>query len=433
MFYYSKFESSMIIKRNGGQNKCQRNDLTQFSGQNFTKIRIDGRTKYQQKLCSTEFLLKSCNSVIDKVEVYYCQINLDEAAGNFQHIVFKNCTFTGGLSDKFNAESLEFFCGIQLYSLSAGNVKEINVTCVNKNVEIDFANANEMKNLNKLIFKSVPLNLLKLTGTWKLVQMANCSLNELISNSLKAEYFYISSFDQNILSLFAQYQFGRVYFSLTNQNELSLAYLKNIQWQSISLILEYSKIDFQQLQGHFTLFKAVYCSSFNSLSSQFTCNQMVLIMLTRKLNNSHKFYYNTTILQNIKCDVLYIFSKAVVDYIPENIKELYLQTCRINLTNILPNLEIMKLQSCKYFKISASQVPSLKELLISAYYSDKSLVQFKNCIQKRGKLQFKKQSLQILIQTKIQELNTHFQHILQLRQQHHVTQLILYNLKLEYE
>ncbi|CAL6095159.1 Hypothetical_protein [Hexamita inflata] len=70
MFNYRQFDSSMIIERNGGQNKCQRNDLTQFSGQNFTKIRIDVRMKYQQKFCKTEFVLKSCNSVIDRVEVY---------------------------------------------------------------------------------------------------------------------------------------------------------------------------------------------------------------------------------------------------------------------------------------------------------------------------------------------------------------------------
>ncbi|CAL6000804.1 Hypothetical_protein [Hexamita inflata] len=162
MFYYSKFESRMIIKRNSGQNKCQRNDLTQFSGQNFTKIRIDGRTKYQQKLCKTEFVLKSCNSLIDKVEVYYCQINLDDAAGNFQHIVFKNCTFTGRLSDNFNAESLEFFCGIQLYSLSAGNVKEINIISNKKDHGVDFTNVTKMTNLYKIQFKNTFVNLQEL-------------------------------------------------------------------------------------------------------------------------------------------------------------------------------------------------------------------------------------------------------------------------------
>ncbi|CAL6095185.1 Hypothetical_protein [Hexamita inflata] len=247
MFYYSKFGSNVIIKRNGGQNKCQRNDLTRFSGQNFTKIRIDGRTKYQQKFYKTEFVLKSCNSVIDKVEVYYCQINLDEAAGNFQHIVFKNCTFTGSLSDKFNAESLEFFCGIQLYSLSAGNVKEINITCVNKNVEIDFANANQMKNLNKLIFKSVPLNLSKLTGTWKYVLVANCDLNEQISKSFKPEYLQISIYDKNILINFIGFEFNHFRIAL-NRSYTELALLKQIQWQSINLTLYFGTIDLEQYQ-----------------------------------------------------------------------------------------------------------------------------------------------------------------------------------------
>ncbi|CAL6095177.1 Hypothetical_protein [Hexamita inflata] len=256
MFYYSKFGSNVIIKRNGGQNKCQRNDLTRFSGQNFTKIRIDGRTKYQQKFYKTEFVLKSCNSVIDKVEVYYCQINLDEAAGNFQHIVFKNCTFTGSLSDKFNAESLEFFCGIQLYSLSAGNVKEINITCVNKNVEIDFANANQMKNLNNLVLKSTTKNLSKLDGTWKFVQMANCQLYKQMSKTFQ-------NFP-NILNLFANYQFDQQ-LQLQCQNAQTLALLKRIKWKSMDLtidggIFKSVPLNLSKLTGTWKLVQMANCS-----------------------------------------------------------------------------------------------------------------------------------------------------------------------------
>ncbi|CAL6051445.1 Hypothetical_protein [Hexamita inflata] len=404
MFYYSQFDSSMIIKRNGGQNKCQRNDLTQFSGQNFTKIRIDGRTKYQQKLCKTEFVLKSCNSVIDKVEVYYCQINLDEAAGNFRHIVFKNCTFSGRLSDKFNAESLKFFCGIQLYSLSAGYVKEINIISDKQDNGVDFTNVNKMKNLNKIQFKNTSVNLSQLNGTWKYVSMANCDLREQISNNLQVEYFQISNYAQNILSMFVNYEFIHVCLTLRSQKELS--FLKQIKWQSINLTLYYTTIDLELLSGHYDTFKAIYCTVLNNFSAQFSCNKMILIRIMTKDSISVHKQYNTQILLEIHCEQLYIIGDADVDYLPANIRELYLYSCKIRLRNTLLNLETMKLMYCTRFQIRTSQVPSLKQLSVSEYCADKKLLQFKYGITKRQDINQQKYSLLIAIQPVIQENNT---------------------------
>ncbi|CAL6095157.1 Hypothetical_protein [Hexamita inflata] len=59
--------------------------------------------------------------------------------------------------------------------------------------------------------------------------MANCDLREQINNIFQVEYFQISNYAQNILSMFVNYEFIHVRLTLRCQKELS--FLKLIKWQ----------------------------------------------------------------------------------------------------------------------------------------------------------------------------------------------------------
>ncbi|CAL6116887.1 Hypothetical_protein [Hexamita inflata] len=289
-----------------------------------------------------------------------------------------------------------------------------------------------MNNLNNLVLKSTTINLSILDGTWKFVQMANCQLYKQMSKTFQTQNFKISSYDSNILNLFANYQFDRVQLQLQCQNAQTLALLKRIKWKSMDLTIDGGQIDLEQIQGHYNTFKTVQCIIINNFTAKFSCNTMVFIKLFTKTNNSHLFNQNTAVLQNLKCDVLYIYGYAVIDYLPQNIKELYIQRCKIVLRTNIFNLQILKLFYCQH-KISMSQMPSLKQLLLPSSCTDKNILSLQNSILTRQNILKHKNSSQNLILVKVLELNTSVSKITQLRKSFQGTQLILNYLNIGYE
>ncbi|CAL6001879.1 Hypothetical_protein [Hexamita inflata] len=357
MFYYTQNGGDMCISTNKGENECQ-NNLSQFYGKNFNSIIIDGNNK-------SEFVLRSYKSNIDKLDIRNCVINLDEAMGYFQYVTFYYCKFYGNLNDKFHAISFDFTGGLKLSSLSGGDIEIINIKCStqqnNTINQVDFDGTEQMTNLNSLTLSYCYADLSKFIGTWKRVEFLNCGFRQQLTSAFQSDYMKIESDDKYALCAFTNYHFNHISFKFQycifnpmfqNQNK----------WKSIDLIFELCTIDLEQLHGQFNIFEAQWCHFQNSLTSQFCCDQIRFIQCGLDSNTYNKTVYSTNIIQQIKCNSVYIQGNAVVEHLP-NAKELSLQNCKVALKNQIINLEKLTLVECELIKLSALQVPSLKELL----------------------------------------------------------------------
>ncbi|CAL6051811.1 Hypothetical_protein [Hexamita inflata] len=357
MFFYTQNDGDMCISTNKGENKCQ-NNLSQFYGKNFNSIIIDGNNK-------SEFVLRSYKSNIDKIEIRNCVINLDEAMGYFQYVTFYYCKFYGNLNDKFHAIALDFTGGLKLSSLSGGNIEIINIKCSSeKNTinQVDFDGTEQMNNLNSLTLNYCYADLSKFKGTWKKVELINCNLRQQLPCAFKSEYMKIESRDRYVLHAFTDYHFNHITLNFRSYVIFDPLQLQLILWKKLDLVLEQCVIDLQQLCGKFNIFEAKSCRLKNSLTSQFSCDQIRLIECGLESQPYYtKIAYRTNVIYQIKCNSIYIQGNAVVDHLP-NVKELSLKSCKVALKNQIINLEKLTLVECELQNLGASQVPSLKEL-----------------------------------------------------------------------
>ncbi|CAL6001935.1 Hypothetical_protein [Hexamita inflata] len=356
MFYYTQNGGDMCISTNKGEKECQ-NNLSQFYGKNFNSIIIDGNSQ-------SEFVLRSYKSNIDKIEIRNCVINLDEAMGYFQYVTFYYCEFYGNLNDKFHAISLDFTGGLKLSSLSGGDIEIINIKCSSqKNTinQVDFVGTEQMNNLNSLTLNYCYADLSKFKGTWKKVELINCVLRQQLTCAFKSEYMYIESRDRYVLHAFTHYHFNHVTLNFRDSVIFDPLLLQLIKWKKLDLVLKSCVVDFQKLSGKINLFEAQSCRFKNSLTSQFSCDQIRLIECFPDYKTYFQKTYYTNVIQQIKCNSIYIQGNAVVDHLP-NTKELSLKSCKVALKNQIINLEKLTLVECELQNLGASQVPALKEL-----------------------------------------------------------------------
>ncbi|CAL6006398.1 Leucine-rich_repeat domain superfamily [Hexamita inflata] len=376
MFKCTQTDGSLDIRINRGLKECQ-NNLSQFYGKNFNSVVIDGGLLNKHKhIKQSEFLLRSYNSLIDRLEIKNCTINLDQAIGFFQQITFTNCVFVGTLTDQFHAISVDFQCGIKLSSFASGDIEQINFTSWYKQFVFDFSNLGQMKNLNTLTFSNIKLDMSELNGTWKIVKLINCELKSLVCPNFISESIYLESRNLSILYAFKNYTFNHVSFLFKIYPVFDSLLLKKIQWTTIDLFLEYCQIDLQQLHGYFNTFQATNCKFKNSLSKQFSCNKIVLFDCVMYQESN----FNSNILRNIKCDSIQIKNNAIIQYLP-NIKELTLQNCKIRLKNQLPKLEKLTLNYCDLQNLGPSQVPMLKELIIPRDFNTQHIQPIQEAVQ----------------------------------------------------
>ncbi|CAL6110784.1 Hypothetical_protein [Hexamita inflata] len=316
MFKYTQTDCSLEIKINNGQKQCQNNNLSQFYGKNFNNVVIDGGIIDKHSIKQTEFLLRSYNQLIDKLEIKNCIINLDLAIGFFQQINFTNCKFYGALSNQFHAISLNFFCVIKLSSLAAGDIEQINLTelCEDysswhqiyttarhiqesqQKIEY-FADIQNMKNLNKLSFENIAVDLSQLDGLWNQVLFFNCGLNNNLRTSFRAEIMKIESRDPNVLCFFKDRKFNNMQLKFRLLTLINPQLLQQMSWQAADLVFECCQIDLQEFTGHFINFEAHSCNLMNSFTKQFSCDNLLL----SKCTSINSLIYSSNILKNIHC------------------------------------------------------------------------------------------------------------------------------------
>ncbi|CAL6000810.1 Hypothetical_protein [Hexamita inflata] len=315
MFKYSQTDCSLEIKINIGQKQCQ-NNLSQFYGKNFNNVVIDGGLSDIHSIKQTEFLLRSYNQLIDKLEIKNCIINLDLAIGFFQQIIFTNCKFYGALSNQFHAISLNFFCVIKLSSLAAGDIEQINLTelCEDysswhqihttarhiqesqQKIEY-FADIQYMKNLNKLSFENIAVDLSQLDGLWNQVLFFNCGLNNNLRTSFRTEIMKIESRDPNVLCFFKDRKFNNMQLKFRLLTLINPQLLQQMSWQAADLVFECCQIDLHEFAGHFINFEAHSCNLMNSFTKQFRCDNLLL----SKCTSVDSLIYSSNILKNIHC------------------------------------------------------------------------------------------------------------------------------------
>ncbi|CAL6097369.1 Leucine-rich_repeat domain superfamily [Hexamita inflata] len=440
MFKCTQTDGSLDIRINRGLKECK-NNLSQFYGKNFNNIIIDGGVTDQHKhIKQSEFLLRSYNSIIDKMEMKNCSINLDQAVGFFQQITFTNCTFVGTLTDQFHAISLDIQCGVQLSSFAAGDIEQINLIVKKqpmflKQLQYNFSNTNLMKNLNNLTFQNTIVDLSEVNGTWKQVQFLNCQLKNNICQTFKAFHMFIESGDQNILLLFKNYRFDHIQFKFKNipfQFDIQLfnsVLLQSFKWTNAELYLEYCIVDLQQLCGNFSTFQAVECLFKNSLSQQFSCNKIVFLDCSMYQESN----FNSNILKDIQCDSIQIKNNAIIQYLP-NIKELILQNCKIRLKNQLPTLEKLTLNYCDLQNLGPSQVPMLKELVIPRHFKTQHIQPLQEAVQVHLRTQKQKDNQPRLIEAKKRKQLTLKQRIKEEQEElQYCVWIITYNFKTGHE
>ncbi|CAL5999846.1 Hypothetical_protein [Hexamita inflata] len=275
-----------------------------------------------------EFVLQQCQTDIQAIFIDYCIIDLGNASGDFKDITFNNCELKNELTNSFRAASLNFNSNLKISQLKRGIVQKVNIN-VNKNVVVDFNDANQIQKLNKLQIQTTSFDLNLLEGKWNIIEIQDCMLeNKTINNEFdkfNAKQFILISNDQNMLKSLQNISYNELQITIFNQELFNYELLKQLKWKTIQLTLQYMKVDMSELTGRFTELTLNQCTLLNCGTEKLTCQQ--LNVLNCKQN---QLISNTSQFQKINCQVLKV-QQCLVNYLPLNLQELHVDACNIKL------------------------------------------------------------------------------------------------------
>ncbi|CAL6047481.1 Hypothetical_protein [Hexamita inflata] len=294
----------------------------------FTSVNISSKVNNEVRCKYLEFVLQQCQTDIQAIFIDYCIIDLGNAIGDFKDITFNNCELKNELTNSFKAVSLNLNSNLNLSQLKSGLIQNINVN-VNKNAIIDFNDAKQIQNLNKLLIQSTSFDLNFIEGKWNIIEIQDCLLeNKILNNELNnfvAKQFILISNDQNMLKQLHKNNFNDLLITIFNQELLNYELLRQLKWKTIQLTLQYMKVDMSELTGRFTELTLNQCTLLNYGTEKLTCQQLNVLNCKQ-----YQLISNTSQFQKINCQVLKV-QQCLVNYLPLNLLELHIDACSIKL------------------------------------------------------------------------------------------------------
>ncbi|CAL6059262.1 Hypothetical_protein [Hexamita inflata] len=394
MFTHIEQDDDLII--NADHRKDCKNNLSQFYGKSFNLLKVCGLLKTGHKCEFQEFTLQSYRTNIELVKLDQCVIDLSKACGEFKAVEFNNCELLNSLTNQFKANSVTFNSNLKLSQLKSGDIKQINVFNY-KTVksefegdiylyqypcEIDFTGGNDISTLNELImhYQTKTVDLSQLEGNWNKVQIQDCKFVNELSDKFYAKHFKVEIKPQTMLRNLKSFLFEDLELTIY-QSHWNEAFdpepLRELKFKTIKVTLNNMTVDLALIIGKFDQLTFHKCKFLNCGSEKLSAQKLEL------LNCIQYDKIGTIALQRINCKILHI-QQQYVDFLPQNLQELHVESCQISLKNKQTRLQKISLSGISQINcFDMTLLPNLN--CIASEHLNNTVQQLQRVIETRAK------------------------------------------------
>ncbi|CAL6051521.1 Hypothetical_protein [Hexamita inflata] len=396
MFTHIEYDDDLIINADHC-NDCK-NNLSQFYGKSYNQLKVCGLLKTGHKQEFLEFTLQSYRTNIELVKLDQCVIDLSKAHGEFKAVEFNNCELLNSLTNQFKANSATFNSDLKLSQLKSGNIKQINVfnykTVQSKfeddiylyqyPCEIDFAGSKDINTLNELVmhYQTKTIDLSQLEGNWNKVQIQDCKLVNELSDKFYAKHFKAEIKPQTILCNLKSYLFEDLDLTIyqSHWNEFfDPEPLMELKFKTIKVTVNIMIVDLANIIGKFDQLTFHKCTLLNCGTEKLSAHKLEL------LNCIQNDKIGTIALQRINCKILNI-QQQYVDFLPQNLQELQVQSCQLTIKNKQTHLQKISLNGISQINcVDMTLLPRLN--CITSQHLNKTVQQMQRVIETRTKFQ----------------------------------------------